>query len=394
MATTNERILDCLKHGIEREEEIAQELGMKKNSVCKALRRLEERGLVRHMGTTINCYYKLAERRKPVSQVVSEVVTSGVTSPSEAHTIHELSQAVSQAEAKPSYRNAATYIEYPLESYSKDELKLLCADKGVDFKEWSIRNNYPLIIFLENGYEARLYNKCFEIVPPDTSTPQNEAVPYAVTQDVLRGAWEAARMLERAFKLKIKRIEGLYVGALVRQELSQTNNPMAKDVLSRKKAGELELKEKTFKIYDPDTDRCCFTMDESPGEWLKSLKEAEATDAANADKHTTTIHLMLDDVLHRNAWEHNKEQLSAAIGAIKLQAEQNAILTQNQITHIPLIAEAKDTLRKNNELVASLLPVVNYAAAEMERLKKENEELRAQKPGLSLIGAIKKMFMK
>ena len=306
--TTKEEIFNLVTKECLYAAQVAKILNVSEKTVSKYITRLlGEQRIEQRPRLTIYKNYKVR------SDKTEEVRLGKVTSsePMVSHAINHNKPSLAD-EASPAYRNHATYTEYPLESYNKIQLRSLCDDKGINFKEWAIRNNYPLSLFREDGHELRLYNKCIVIVPPDKLLAQDSSLPFNITQYVLRMGWRIARQTEALYGLKIRQIGGFYVGALVRQELAQTNNPMAKDILDKKKSGEIHIKESTFKIIDPDTDRKCFEFDNSPGEWLKTLKEAEATDPANADNHTTTVHMMLDDILHHDAWALQKARIEAS----------------------------------------------------------------------------------
>ena len=350
-----DKIIDCLKRGTLQQAKIAEELKVSRSTISKYLVWMEKQGMVKGVGTTLNRYYEVTE--PSVSKSVSNILevssqpdatksNSNITS-SKPSLQPSLQDAQPTAEATQAYRNHADYIEYPLESYSKEELKKLCDDKGVDFKQWATRHNYPLFIFRSDGYELRLYNRCIVIVPPDKEVSQSETLPFEITQAVQRESFKIAREAETLYNLKIRLVGGFYVGALVRQELSQTNNPLSTDVLDRKRNGEISVKEKTFRIIDPDTDRKCFEFDDSPDDWLKSLKEAEATDPANADNHATEVHTMLDDVLHRQAWATLKEdrlllhETAVMVGDVlkvaKANTDMQATFASNLQSHTKLV---------------------------------------------------------
>ena len=394
--TTRNRILQYLKaHGSAGQAEMSRVMNINKPLLSKTVQRLiQAKKLIGH-GSTMNRYYTLSGVATGVGTGVATPVLK-VSSPlSETHTIMSVPTSSSkQDESKPSYRNHATYVEYPLEHYSKEALANLCTDKGIDFKQWSMANNYPLFIQHPNGWEIRIYNKALLVVPPDALVPQDKTVPFALTELILRDSYKVAKDTETSIQLKIKQINGLYVGALVRQELAQTNNPLANNILEKEKTGEIANNERTFRIIDPDTDRKCFEFDESPGDWLKSLKEAEATDPQNANNHTTTIHTMLDDVLHKNAWEYLYKSLEKIVTQqgtttqmLDTILNNEASITTNQITHLPLIKEAKNTLKANNEIMALFNSVMQQFLPIMQEYIAERHKEKA-----GILDKIKKWF--
>jgi hypothetical protein len=352
-----------------------------KDAVSKAMQRLVAKGVLLGIGTTINRYFIL------VSEDVRKLPLNDSKLLSEADTINEQVSRVS--EATKQYRNHATYLEYPLEHYSKEALATLCSKKSIDFKQWAARNNYPLFMFL-GDYEVRLYNRSLIVVPPDRALAQAEALPFNLTQEVLKDAWGLAERLSKALSLVFTQIGGFYVGALVRQELAQTNNELAAGILPHK---ELKAGARTFRIIDPDTDRKCFEFDDSPPDnpaaWFRSLQEAEATDPANADKHATEAHIFLDKVLHKRL-NAQMDDDHAKIGAFDLQMEKvadllvgitqaNEVMARNQITHLPMIQE-------DLAIKKELLQVLADIRAERTQAKLQPE------PKPSLLGRLKLMF--
>ncbi len=394
---TTKRILEQLAQRPYGEVELARQLGLKRNSVSQALVRMSRKGLVEAAGSTTNRYYQVTEQgRQLLTILMTMIVRSAPNLSSGFNTIpNPLSEAVPTkpsraAEAQPSYRNHATYIEYPLVAYDRPRLAGLCKDKGVDFKQWAIRNDYPLSVFRPDGYELRIYSKSIVIVPPDALVAQQSTVPFALTQYVMRRAWSIALDAEASLGLKIARINGIYVGAVVRQELAQTQNPLSKDIVARKSAGEIELAERTFRIYDPFNERKCFEFDDSPGDWFKSLHEAEATDPATADHHTTEVHMFMDELLHHGLRGRLSEaitaskdnaasiaelkQLSASITAnLSQAAELLHYYGQQEASHIPMV---QDTHKLINE-VRDALPVL---VSRLDRLELAMRQLQAPQP--------------
>lgn len=315
--TTAQKVLELLKSGMRTQADLARTTGRSKKAISRDLQQLIKTGKARGIGTTTNRYFEAIEGG---GKMVDSKGRQLVDSPTEAHTITDHATSSHAQAQSQDYRNHATYLELPLEHYDKEGLARLCADKGLNFKQWALRNSYPLIVF-QDGYELRIYNRSVIIVPPDAAASQQEAVPFALTQEVLRGAWDMAQQLKAPLGLKYGQIGGFCVGALVRQELAQTNNELAKNILEKP---ELKAGARTFRIIDPDTNRKCFEFDDSPpdspAEWYRSLKEAEATDPANADNHATAMHVMIDDVLHRGAWEKATEdhaKLRLVVGSLE-----------------------------------------------------------------------------
>lgn len=402
-----EEILKLLRQGIRSQKEMASRLGVKRSTVSKHLVRMESQGVLRGIGKTLGRYYEIIPENERVKQGVSNSVSNAVSNSnqsSQSQTINteavsslpEVSKASKQAEASQAYRNHATYIEYPLESYDKPALSRLCQDKGINFKEWAISNNYLLSIFRPDGFELRLSNRCIVIVPPDALLNQSTSLPFNITQFVLTMGFKVAKEAESLYKLKVRQIGGLYMGALVRQELAQTNNPLAKNILDKKKEGEITIKERTFRIIDPDTDRKCFEFDDSPGEWYKKLKEAEATDPLNADNHATTVHIMLDDVLHKNAWQNIADSLKHISGNEAIFRERTdkieALLTeygQKLNVHLPVLesqTKANETQIKLNEAMLSVMNKQASLEAEILSLKQAKPAVRG--------GALRRLWEK
>ena len=163
--------------------------------------------------------------------------------------------------------------------------------------KWAMSNYHPIYIADYHGYEITIYTHTLKLVPPDSEYPTDSVLFVRQEQETLRKAHKIAIEIVNAYNLNVVQEKGIMLMYLVRQELAETENKLAKEAIERKSK---------IVLVHPDTNKECFKIDESVNALKKKGKEAEFVRPDSNHDHKTKFDEFYNDVLHRDAWRKLK----------------------------------------------------------------------------------------
>ena len=318
---TSKKILELLKSGIHTQKELAERTGRSRAAIAKAIERLIKRGIVKGHGTTTNRYFELTTQLS--TSLTTQLSTLSKAASSKAHTIKKQPNSLASSQAE-TYRQHAIWVEVQIEQANTSKAEMQARKQGIRTAGWAMQNNYVGFLPDLKGFEVYIYPHILKIVPPDNEQPQDKAILTLLQQQTLRKVYSLLPAIERATGVKITQTSAnqpiLYV---VREEIAQTRNKLAKEVIRDRKR---------IKIEHPGTKDICYVIDASKEELTgSSMDESEATLPATNPHHTEATKTMYHEVLHNGAWDALKDdhaKLHQLIGAVDK-------LAQNITVHIP-----------------------------------------------------------
>ena len=323
-------IIAAIRQGLYASQ-IAKKLHASRSSITRRLKKMEQEGKIVLVNRSSVKTYEVAT--SCIQSCKDATSKPQVTEREDAtsHTINEDATLSKPSEAE-TLRQEAVWYELPL-SYTQEELNSLSTKLnaiGIKNSMWALANNYPIYIPSFRGCEVKIYTHSLMILPPDNEKPKESSLPSLIQQETARKAWEVAEELISLLELKCTHLAGFPALYLVREELEQTNNPSAKDLIRRK------LK---VNILHPGTEDICFQIDESPVDGIPGKDSAVVRPDSNPDHHLKTMQFY-DDLLHHDAWatlKEDREILHESPATLAKVVANQSTFSDNLAEHVKLI---------------------------------------------------------